>query len=67
MSSQLDQRSVACVAIIGTGFVGSTTANALLITGTAPEVVLIDRDRNWLRAMRRICGMLRCSRILRGF
>src|SRR5262249_61730626 len=33
------------VAIVGTGFVGSTTAYALLISGTATEIVLIDRDR----------------------
>jgi threonine dehydrogenase-like Zn-dependent dehydrogenase len=33
------------VAIVGTGFVGSTTAYALLISGTAAEIVLIDRDR----------------------
>jgi len=33
------------VAIVGTGFVGSTTAYALLMSGTAAEIVLIDRDR----------------------
>lgn len=33
------------VAIVGTGFVGSTTAYALLISGIAEEVVLIDQDR----------------------
>ena len=33
------------VAIVGTGFVGSTTAYALLISGTAAEIVLIDRDK----------------------
>lgn len=33
------------VAVVGTGFVGSTTAYALLICGTASEIVLIDRDR----------------------
>src|SRR5262245_66454294 len=33
------------VGIVGTGFVGSTTAYALLISGTAAEIVLIDRDR----------------------
>ena len=32
------------IAIVGTGFVGSTTAYALLISGMAAEVVLIDRD-----------------------
>jgi len=33
------------VAIVGTGFVGSTTAYALLMLGTPAEIVLIDRDR----------------------
>jgi L-lactate dehydrogenase len=33
------------VAIVGAGFVGSTTAYALLISGTAAEIVLIDKDR----------------------
>src|SRR6202795_2072873 len=33
------------VAIVGTGFVGSTTAYALLNSGMAIEIVLIDRDR----------------------
>jgi L-lactate dehydrogenase len=33
------------VAIVGTGFVGSTTAYALLNSGMAAEIVLIDRDR----------------------
>src|SRR5499427_5301290 len=33
------------VAIVGTGFVGSTTAYALLISGTPAEIVLVDRDR----------------------
>jgi malate/lactate dehydrogenase len=33
------------VGIIGTGFVGSTTAYALLISGIAAEIVLIDQDR----------------------
>jgi L-lactate dehydrogenase len=32
------------VAIVGTGFVGSTTAYALLMSGVAAEIVLIDRD-----------------------
>ena len=32
------------VAIVGTGFVGSTTAYALLISGIAADIVLIDRD-----------------------
>ena len=34
------------VAIIGAGFVGSTTAYALLMSGSAAEIVLIDRDRD---------------------
>jgi lactate/malate dehydrogenase family protein len=33
------------VAIVGAGFVGSTTAYALLNSGVAAEIVLIDRDR----------------------
>jgi L-lactate dehydrogenase len=33
------------VAIVGTGFVGATSAYALLMSGTAAEIVLIDRDR----------------------
>jgi len=33
------------VAIVGSGFVGSTTAHALLNSGMAAEIVLIDRDR----------------------
>ena len=32
------------VAIVGAGFVGSTTAYALLLSGTAAEIVLIDRN-----------------------
>lgn len=32
------------VAIVGTGFVGSTTAYALMMSGMAAEIVLIDRD-----------------------
>ena len=33
------------VAIVGAGFVGSTTAYALLMSGVPAEIVLIDRDR----------------------
>src|SRR5580698_4044131 len=32
------------IAIVGTGFVGSTTAYALLMSGMAAEIVLVDRD-----------------------
>ena len=32
------------VVIVGTGFVGSTTAYALMMSGIAAEIVLIDRD-----------------------
>jgi L-lactate dehydrogenase len=39
------QRAFPRVAIVGSGFVGSTTAYALLISGTAAEIVLIDQDR----------------------
>jgi L-lactate dehydrogenase len=34
------------VAIVGTGFVGSTTAYALLLSRTPAEIVLIDRDEH---------------------
>ena len=33
------------VAIVGTGFFGSSTAYALLMSGLTTEIVLIDRDR----------------------
>jgi L-lactate dehydrogenase len=33
------------VAVVGAGFVGSTTAYALLLSGTASEIVLIDRNK----------------------
>jgi L-lactate dehydrogenase len=33
------------IAVVGTGFVGSTTAYALLISGIVAEIVLIDRDQ----------------------
>jgi L-lactate dehydrogenase len=36
---------VARVAIVGTGFVGATTAYALLISGTVAEIFLIDKDK----------------------
>jgi L-lactate dehydrogenase len=32
------------IAIVGAGFVGSTTAYALLLSGTPAEIVLVDRD-----------------------
>jgi L-lactate dehydrogenase len=34
------------VAIVGAGLVGTTTAYALLMSGAAAEIVLMDRDRN---------------------
>jgi L-lactate dehydrogenase len=34
------------VAIVGVGNVGATTAYALLVSGLAPDMVLINRDRN---------------------
>jgi L-lactate dehydrogenase len=37
--------SIPRVAIVGAGHVGSTTAYALLISGVAAEIVLVDRDR----------------------
>lgn len=37
---------VPSVAIIGVGLVGATTAHALLMSGTAAEIILIDRDKN---------------------
>lgn len=39
-----EQPRIPRVAIVGTGFVGSTTAYALLLSGVAAEIVLIDRD-----------------------
>src|SRR5262252_378413 len=46
ISSRHESRTrIPRVAIIGTGFVGSTTAYALLMLGTSAEIVLIDRDR----------------------
>jgi L-lactate dehydrogenase len=39
-----EQTRIPRVAIVGTGFVGSTTAYALLLSGTAAEIVLINRD-----------------------
>lgn len=33
------------VTVVGAGFVGSTTAFALLLSGTASEIVLVDRDK----------------------
>jgi L-lactate dehydrogenase len=33
------------VAIVGAGFVGATTAYALLVSGAVPEIVLIDQNR----------------------
>src|SRR5580700_2756225 len=33
------------IAIVGTGFVGSTTAYALLLSKTPAEIVLINRDK----------------------
>jgi len=34
------------VAIVGVGNMGATTAYALLLSGLAPDIVLINRDRN---------------------
>jgi L-lactate dehydrogenase len=34
------------IAVVGSGFVGSTTAYALLLSGIAAEIVLIGRDRH---------------------
>ena len=46
ISSRHESRTrIPRVAIVGTGFVGSTTAYALLMLGTPAEIVLIDRDR----------------------
>jgi L-lactate dehydrogenase len=45
-SNQTHVRSrVPRVAIVGTGFVGSTTAYALLLSKTPAEIVLINRDK----------------------
>ena len=46
ISSRHESRTrIPRVAIIGTGFVGSTTVYALLMLGKPAEIVLIDRDR----------------------
>lgn len=37
---------VSRIAIVGAGFVGSTTAYALMMSGMASEIVLIDRDEH---------------------
>src|SRR5580765_1183254 len=34
------------VAIIGTGYVGATTAYALLLSGTVAQIVLIEKDKD---------------------
>jgi len=34
------------VAIIGTGFVGSSTAYAMMMDGVASQIALIDKDKN---------------------
>ena len=44
-SSHESRTRIPRVAIVGTGFVGSTTAYALLMLGTPGEIVLVDRDR----------------------
>lgn len=41
----LSRGRVTRVAIIGAGFIGATTAYALLLAGTAAEIVLIDRTK----------------------
>jgi len=38
------QARIPRVVIVGAGFVGSTTAYALMMSGIAAEIVLIDRD-----------------------
>jgi L-lactate dehydrogenase len=43
--TETEARQVTRVAIIGTGLVGSSTAYALLISGTVAEIVLVNRDR----------------------
>ena len=43
-SQNREQTRIPRVVIVGTGFVGSTTAYALLLSGTAAEIVLINRD-----------------------
>ena len=43
--SEIPRSAIPRVAIVGAGFVGSTAAYALLMSGTVAEIVLIDRDR----------------------
>jgi cation diffusion facilitator CzcD-associated flavoprotein CzcO len=46
------------VAIVGTGFVGSTTAYALLLSQIPAEIVLIDRlERRWRVSPLPSCAM----------
>ena len=45
LASSGGARPVSRVAIIGTGSVGAMTSYALLLSGTAPEIVLINRNR----------------------
>ena len=44
-SQNYEQTRIPRVVIVGTGFVGSATAYALLLSGTVAEIVLIDRDK----------------------
>src|SRR5580698_8157030 len=44
-SEELVRPRIPRVAIVGTGFVGSTTAYALLLSRTPAEIVLIGRDK----------------------
>jgi L-lactate dehydrogenase len=43
--SHIRHSAIPRVAIVGTGFVGSTSAYALLMSSTVAEIVLIGRDR----------------------
>ena len=61
------QARIPRVVIVGTGFVGSTTAYALMMAGFAAEIVLIDRDPRRAEGYRMICGMRKCFRIRRAF
>ena len=54
------------VGIIGAGMVGGASANALVLTRAADEVVLVDAQPERAVARRRTCGTPRRSRTMRS-
>ena len=45
MTNDTSQSALRRIAIVGVGAVGSTTAYAMMQAGTAPQIILVDRDR----------------------